>query len=273
MRIQLDLTDVKRLEHIILLLRPARIIHLASISNTEECERDPVRTIDMNGRLVATICDIIFRNKILCKLFNASSSEIYKGHIDYTIHDNDNNFAPTTMYAICKTLGHRIVDSYRNKYGLPFSNGVIFTTESKLRSEQFLFKKVAVHARHYKKNPTTLSLGSLESWRNLNHAADVAEAIRLIVNQPFGSTYVICGTNFHKVEDLVIDMYKCFGIALDRGDNCLINKETGAIVITMGSSLRSNITKIDGRATLLHQLGWIPKYTCQTILEDLSDIS
>lgn len=227
----------------------------------------------MNGRLVAAICDTLYRNRLNCKLFNASSSEIYKGHIDYTIHDNDTSFAPTTMYAICKTLGHRIVDSYRNKYELPFSNGIIFTTESKLRSEQFLFKKIAVHARHYRNNPTTLSLGSLESWRNLNHAADVAEAIRIIVDQPFGSTYVICGTNFNKVENLVIDMYKYFGISLCRGNNCLIDKDNAAIVITMGSSLRSNITKIDGSAARLQQLGWTPKYTAQAILEELSDIS
>ena len=272
MRIPLDLNDVKRLEHLILLLRPDRIIHLASISNTEECERDPVRTIDMNGRLVAAICDTLYRNGLNCKLFNASSSELYKGHIDYTVSDNDTNMSPSTMYAICKEMGHRIVDSYRSRYNLPFSNGILFTTESKLRSEQFLFKKIANHARGYKQNPTTLSLGSLESWRNLNHAADVADAICLIMDQPLGSTYVVCGTNFHKVEDLVIDMYKCFGIHLVHDGNHLLDKDTGVIVVKIGSSLRSNITKIDGRATQLRQLGWVPKYSTQAILEDLSDV-
>lgn len=255
-------------------MRPDRIVHMASISNTEECEKNPVRTIDMNGRLVAVLCDILVRNSIKCKLFNASSSEIYKGHGDYTITDNDNNMSPTTMYAVCKTMGHRIVDSYRNRYNLPFSNGVIFTTESRRRSDQFLFKKVALHAKQFKKDSVPLTLGALDSWRNLNHAEDVAEAIRIILDQPFGSTYVICGTNFNVVEEFVVQMYAVSGIILKKEGNCYVETTTGKLVITVGKSLRSsNITKINGVASSLNELDWAPRFTAQAILEDLSDMS
>ena len=92
------------LEYIICLLQPDRIVHLASISNTEECEKNPIRTIDTNGRLVANLCDIIYRNKLHCKLFHASSSELYKGHQEYVINDCDESFFPTTMYGISKEM-------------------------------------------------------------------------------------------------------------------------------------------------------------------------
>jgi len=257
------------LEYIICLINPDRIVHLASISNTEECERNPVKTIDTNGRVAAALCDIVFRNKLKCKLFNASSSEIFKGHQEYTIQDNDTGIFPTTMYAIAKTLAHQVTEHYRILYGLPFSNGILFMTESKLRSDNFLLKKVAQHAKHYKQTRMPISLGNLDSWRNLNHATDVAQAIKLIVEQSSGQSYVICGSNFHKVEDLVIDIYKRFDILLEAKGPTLVDKETGEIVATIGSSLRNSITKINGIPTKLLTLGWRPSHTVQSILDEL----
>jgi GDPmannose 4,6-dehydratase len=90
----------------------------------------------------AYLCDIIHRNKLPTKLFNASSSEIYKGHVDYTVKEDDTNMFHRHPYSIAKIMGHSIVDFYRNTYGLLFSNGVIFTTESPLKSQEFLLNKV-----------------------------------------------------------------------------------------------------------------------------------
>jgi len=261
-------TDLSYLEYIVCLIKPDRIIHLASISNTEECERNPLKTIDINGRAAAALCDIVFRNKLQCKLFNASSSEIYKGHQDYTIQDNDTGIFPTTMYAIAKTLAHQVVEHYRTSYGLPFSNGILFMTESKLRSANFLLKKVALHAKDYKQTRTPISLGNLDSWRNINHAADVAQAIKLIMNQRSGQSYVICGSNFHKVEDLVIAIYKRYDILLEAEGPTLVDKVSGEIVVTIGGSLQS-ITKINGLPTKLAALGWRPLHTVQSILDEL----
>jgi GDPmannose 4,6-dehydratase len=269
----MNLLDTNYLEFILCLIRPDRIIHLASISNTEECEQYPIRTIDTNGRLVANMCDIIFRNKLPCKLFNASSSELYKGHLEYVITDDDESLLPTTTYAIAKTLGHTFVNKYRQTYNMPFSNGIIFMTESKRRSDNFLLKKVALHARYFKETRTPICLGNLDSWRNINHAEDVATAIRTILDQKNGATYVICSSNFHKVQDLVVDIYKCFDIFLEPVDNCLVDKTTGMIVAHIGSSLRSQITKINGNPKKLTDLGWSPKYTTQAILDELCETS
>lgn len=266
-------SEICDLEELILLIRPNKIIHLASISNTEECEQDPLKTLDLNGRMAASLCDIIKRNNIPCKLFNASSSEVYKGHQTYTIReDNLQNMLPTTMYAICKSVGHQIVDSYRQKYNLPFSNGVLFMTESKQRSESFLLKKVAIHARSWHQGcKMPLSLGNLDSFRNINHCQDIADAIAIILEQPRGDTYVVCGSNFEKVEDLVIQIYRVFNILLKKEGHNLIDL-TGTTVVILGACLRSSITAINGEAVKLRALGWNPKYTTQTILEDIADL-
>jgi len=265
----MNLLDSDILETIITLIKPDRIVHLASISNTEQCEANPVRTLDTNGRVVAVLCDCIVRNKLACKLFHASSSEIYKGHQDYVITDNDDSMLPTSMYAIGKTMAHTIVDKYRQKYNVPFSNGILFTTESKYRSSEFLFMKIAQHAKDYTQTKSPISVGNLDSWRNINHAADIANAIRIILDQIHGDTYVICSSEFHKVENIVIDIYKKHSILLESKEGCLVEKTSGNIVVHIGQSLRNTITKINGDAKKLRALGWKPYHTLDTILAEL----
>jgi GDP-D-mannose dehydratase len=273
LRIHFNLTDLDYLDYLIRLIQPDKIIHLASISNTEECEKNPIETIDTNGRLVASMCYTIYKNKLDCKLFNASSSELYNGHIEYLIKDNDTNMFPNTLYGITKMMGHKIVDHYRLKYNLPFSNGIIFTTESKLRNNTFLLKKVVEHARNYKNNLTPIILGNLESWRNINHAEDVAVAIKLILEQEQGDTYVISNTNFNSIEQLVIEIYKRFNITLSKQKSGYIDLNTNNLIIQTDNNFRNTITKINGVSSKLLSIGWKPIYNTQSILDDLLEIS
>ena len=226
----------------------------------------------MNGQMVAVLCDILYRHAAVfhCKLFNASSSELYKGHQTYTIQEDDTSVLPTTMYGICKNVGHQIVNSYRTRYTMPFSNGVLFMTESKQRSENFLLKKVANHAKQWQAGGVPLTLGNLESYRNINHCQDIADAIRIILEQPVGDSYVVCGTNFEKVEDLVIQVYRQFNIALGKQDLSLVDLATGSPVVILGSCLRSSITAINGNCVKLRALGWNPKYSTKDILDDIA---
>jgi len=268
LRIHTNLLNNDTLEKLILTIKPDRIIHLASISNTDACEQNPILTIDLNGRLAAVLCDILSRNKLPCKLFNASSSENYKGHIDYVVTDNDIAFRPTTLYGYCKTMSHQIISSYREKLQLPFSNGIIFMTESPYRSAEFLLKKVALHAKSYRTELKPLVLGNLGSWRNINHAKDVAHAIVLILDQECGDDYVMCGSNVEQVEHLVIGLYKRFNIQLIAKENGLYDINTGDLVVHI-NSLPSVNTKINGYAEKLYRLGWKPDFTTDMILDDL----
>ena len=239
----------KDIENRILSVKPDVIIHLAGISNLDDSKNDPVKTLEVNGLMTAKICDIIHKNDLKdTKLFNASSAEIYKGHVDYYVkNDNDSNMYSEHPYGISKIMGHSIVDFYRKTYGLNFSNGVLFTVESPNKSEKFLLKKVI---KHDKTKP--LILGNLNSLRNIIHAVDVAKAVRVIINQPKGDTYLICNTENITVKDLVLKIF----------DGEVIETE------------KCPYTKLDGYPKKLIQLGWKPTYTIdQIIQESLSTIS
>lgn len=258
------------LENTILSINPSLIVHLASITLTEDCEQNLMETMRINGMMAGHMCDIIYRNKLNCKFINASSSELYKGHCNYIIQEDDKAMYPVSAYAIAKAASHNIVDYYRRKFNLPFSNGVIFTTESKYRKSHFLLRKVAEHAKHWHTKHNVLLLGSLDSHRNIIHAADVAEALIVIAKQASGSNYNICGAQSIKVESLVIDLCALFGITLEKRGLIYYDISTNLPVIEVGNHFRPDVTNISGIASRLGSLGWTPKYSIADILQDIT---
>jgi len=148
-KFKMDMLHANVLEDVIRIVHPSAIIHLAGISSAEYCFHNPVEAIQ-NGSIVASLCDIIHRNKLRTKLFNASSSEMYKGHGEFTVNNNEDFKYHNHPYSISKIMGHSIIDFYRDTYHLPFSNGIIFTTESSRKSDMFLLNKVVKHIRRFK---------------------------------------------------------------------------------------------------------------------------
>jgi len=268
-----DMNEINILEHTLTIIKPDVIVHLASISSSQYCFDNPLETLYSNGFLTAKICDVIHKKGWNTKLFNASSSEIYKGHVDYKVKDDDFNMFHLHPYSIAKTMGHNIVEFYRKTYGLSFSNGVIFTTESSLKKPVFLLNKVASHIREWKNgNKKHLQVGKLDSYRNILHASDVANAIHTIISQNNGDSYLICNDESHKIIDLIIKLYSLTGIELEKKDNFLTEKTSGLEVVSIqDQEIRVDLlpTNITGDAIKLRNLGWKPLFSIENILLEL----
>jgi GDPmannose 4,6-dehydratase len=262
------------LEESVLTIKPDVVLHLASISSSHYAFHNPIETLQCNGMLTAFLCDIIHKNNLKTKLFNASSSEIYKGHVDYLVREDDTHKYHNHPYSIAKIMGHTIVDFYRNTYGLPFSNGVIFTTESERKRPEFLLNKVKAHAKIWKETKEPLRVGSLESYRNILHASDVVSAILTIIKEEKGDDYLICNDSSVKVYDLVLKIYENNGIFLINkeeifynhgillSNNILYDKETGLKVVIIEDKkigFDEQPTNIRGECIKLKKLDWKPK--------------
>ncbi len=263
------------LEHNISIIKPDIIIHLASISCSKTAFENPLKTINLNGLVTAKICDIIYRNKWNTKLFNASSSEIYKGHIDYLVSENDSHKYHTHPYSIAKILGHTITDFYRQEMNQSFSNGTIFTVESKLKKPIFLLNKVAHHIRKWKQNQDILplSVGNLDSHRNILHATDVASAIFAIILQETPDNYLICNSENYIMKDLVFLLFKYSGIEIEERDNVIYDKLHNKPVIIINNNRQLGIdstpTNIRGESVNLKKIGWTPKVSINEILQEI----
>jgi len=273
-KFEIDMNDKLNLENIINTVKPNIIVHLAGISSAEYCFNNPIEAIFNNGVLTAYLCDIIHRNNLNIKLFNASSSEIFKGHNTFTATDNEKFKFHNHPYSISKIMGQSIIEFYRETYNLPFSNGIIFTTESSKKSDKFLLNKLAKHIEQFKNTKEILTLGNLQSYRNIIHPIDVANAISYIIKQEKGDNYLICNTDEnYSIFNLVIKMYKNSNINLINSslDNIFYDEKTREPVIKIENikHIEDTIINIKGYPDNLLKLGWKPQYNIDDILNEL----
>jgi GDP-mannose 4,6-dehydratase len=268
-----DMKDSEKLEETIRMIKPDILIHLVGISNSQTAFENPLLSIITNGGIISTICSIIHTNQLKTKIFNASSSEIFKGHKEYFVKEDDTNYYYTHPYAIGKIMGHSMVDFYRHTYGAPFSNGIIFTTESKMKGKTFLLNKVGEHVKNWSNDQTPLTLGHLLSYRNIIHPIDVANAIYIIMEQEVGGdTYSICSDESHLIIDLVYKMYEMKGIILYENNDVLYDTTTNLPVIIYDDSYKGfdkTIINIQGEPIKLKTLGWKPSKTIDDILGEI----
>ena len=268
--VQLHLTNLIELEHFILdIFTPDIIIHLAGISNLEECAECPSYATHVNGDVTVNICSIIATHNLPCRFFNASSSEIYKGHINYVAEEDDRFYKPNHPYGISKLLAHNFVDYYRDVHHMPFSNGIIFTTESKRRPNTFLLKKIANHIKRWSEgHREPITVGCLKSHRTLLHAYDVATAIKKIVEQPNGANYLICGEEHLCVEEIVRRMFIAANIEVAIRDDGIYCAGTNELIVRIQGSMRGAITSIHGNCRRLKEIGWTQTFSVDEICRD-----
>ena len=265
-----DIRNRDELELNLKIIKPDIIVHLAGVSSSIEAFNNPINTLELNGMSISHICDIIHKNKWSTKLFNASSSEIYKGHINYEVKENDHNMYHCHPYSIAKIMGHSIVEFYRNTYNLPFSNGILFTVESKYKNGDFLLKKITNHSKKWKKNFEPIKLGSLDSYRNIIHASDAAKAIKTILDQPHGDTYIVCSNESIKILDLVTKIYSNNGISIVVRDNILYSEDKiVAVIENINNGIDIVTINIQGKPDKLNKLEWNSKYLINDILNEI----
>lgn len=263
--------DDDGLRDCLLSVNPQYLVHLAGISNSQTALENPIQTLDVNGRMIAVICDCVYQNDLSTKIFNASSSEIFKGHGEYTVYDETNYYHNLHPYSIAKIMGHSFVDFYRQKHDCPFYNGIIFTTESCRKSKEFLLNKLASHSHQWLKNKMPIQIGSLSSMRNIIHGSDVACAIHSILMHGEGN-YVICHDQSYSMEDLVKNLYKQVGIILKKKQNHYVHEGTDKIVLIVDEKNKRNeqTNNIQGDNTSLKDLGWHPQMSVENILQEIS---
>ena len=264
-----DIRDKKQLELAILTVCPDVVIHLASLTKTEDCIQFPVESCEVNAVSTVQLCDIIHKNKLKTKLLNASSSEIFKGHINYTVGDNNQLYKPTHPYAFAKVLGHQMVEYYRNTYNLPFFNCVLYTTESSLRNDFFLLKKLTNHSKTWMNTKLPIHVGSLESNRSIVHAYDVAKAFLVIANQSTARDYIVSSDESYKIKDLVKLIYNMANIDIVEKNNMFVELDSKLPVIIMDSCFRNEITDIKGDNASLKSIGWTQSYSIEETLREM----
>jgi GDPmannose 4,6-dehydratase len=139
------------------------------------------------------------------------------------------------------------------------SNGILFNHESPRRGINFVTNKVVKTAVEIKKGlRNELKLGNLDASRDWGHAKDYVEAMHLILQQENPDDFV-CATGIsHTVKELC--EYVFGKLEMDwkqyvKQDEKYFRPE--------------ELDVLKGDSSKLRALGWEPKYTFETMLDEM----
>src|SRR5229473_2086735 len=236
---------------------------LAAVSQPALSWDIPIETAQLNALVPQRICEFIRRNIPACRLFQASSSEIF-GDATSELQDEQTRANPKSPYGVSKAYAHHIVGAYRQQYGLHLSCGIMFNHESPRRPLNFVSQKIAHAAAAAALRLTEtreldergrpilsggkLYLGDISVRRDFGFAGDFVDAMHRIVQNETASDFVVGTGQSHSIAEFCEAAFGVVGLDWTK-------------YIEIDQSL---VRKVDNRYTradftkLRSELGWHP---------------
>jgi GDPmannose 4,6-dehydratase len=201
--LEVDILDEVALARVLREHAPTEVYNLASPSFVPRSWEEPVRTAEFAAVGVTALLEAVRTVDPSTRLYQASSSEIF-GEPTEVPQTESTSLHPVTPYGVAKAYGHLIVGSYRRRYGLHASCGILYNHESPRRPVDFVPSKVAHAAAAISLGlESELMVGDLRAQRDWGFAGDYVEAMRLMLQQDEPGDYVIATGVLHTVQQLV----------------------------------------------------------------------
>ncbi len=266
-----NLTDERFLERLLTESAPDEIYNLASVARPALSWEVPIETALLNGLVPQRICEFIRCEMPACRMFQASSSEIY-GDSFPEAQNEETRTNPKSPYGISKAYAHQIIGAYRQQYGLHLSCGILFNHESPRRPLSFVSQKIAHAAAaaslgldntrelDERGKPILLDgklyLGDLNVRRDFGFAGDFVEAMYLVLQNAVPSDYAIGTGHAHSIAEFCEIAFEAVGLDWTKYvmvDPTLIRKVDSHFT-------QANTFKIQS------ELGWQPKVGFTTLV-------
>jgi len=266
--LQGDLLDQMTLLDAITRAEPDELYNLAATSFVPASWRQPVMTAQFTAVGVTSMLEAVRITKPDLRVYQASTSEMFGATTESPQHEAT-PFVPHNPYAVAKLYGHLMVSTYRERYGMHASSGILYNHESPRRPPEFVSRKVTRTAAAIKLGlASDLHLGDLEARRDWSFAGDVAEAMWLMLQQEAGDDYVVCSGVSRTVRELVNAAFAV--VDLDPEEHVVVDPEF--VRPTDPVSLVGDPTKARAK------LGWEPRTSFEDLIQmmvehDLQDLS
>ncbi|MCC8146875.1 MAG: GDP-mannose 4,6-dehydratase, partial [Bacteroidales bacterium] len=299
-----DMTDSMNLTRIIGEVQPDEIYNLAAQSHVKVSFDTPEYTANVDGLGTLRILEAVRLLNMTEKtrIYQASTSELY-GLVQEVPQKETTPFYPRSPYAVAKMYAYWITVNYREAYNMYACNGILFNHESPLRGETFVTRKVTrALSRIALGIQDEVYMGNLSSKRDWGHAKDYIKAMYLILQQDQPEDYVIATGVTTTIREFILKSFRKIGVIIefkgegvseigeikDLEENVFIEHVGENYLKAIKKRIGDKVVKVDpkyfrptevdlliGDSTKARiKLGWEPKYTLDTLIEDMmtSDI-
>ena len=171
-----DLLDVFSIEKTIKDIKPDEIYNFADQDHVRWSYQIPSYSFDVTASSVLKILEIIKNNSKKTKYFQPFTSNMF-GNISKNKLNENEKFAPLSIYALSKASAFHICEFYKNVFNLRIYGGIFFNHESERRTPEYVTRKItkAVAKIFYKKQKK-LFLGDITAKIDWGYARDYVEA-------------------------------------------------------------------------------------------------
>jgi GDPmannose 4,6-dehydratase len=210
--IQGDMLDQMTLLDALSQARPHELYNLAATSFVPASWRQPVMTAQFTAVGVTSMLEAIRIVDPQIRIYQASSSEIF-GATSQSPQTETTPYHPHNPYGVAKLYAHLMIASYRERYGMHATSGIVYNHESPRRPADFVTRKVTRAAAAIKLGrQRELRLGDLSATRDWGHARDYVEAMWLALQQPEADDYVIATGVSRSVGELAATAFDAVGL-------------------------------------------------------------
>lgn len=197
-----DLSDSLSLFNFVKKAKPDIFINTAAMSHVRVSFDIPEYTMDVTGTGVVRCLEVLKNEKPDTKFIQMSSSEMFGSAPP--VQNENTKFQPQSIYAAAKIAGYYSVINYRNAYNMNASNAICFNTESELRGETFVTRKITRACTRIKLGlQNELYLGNIEALRDWTYCLDTCNAIYKMSISDTPNDYCICSGNSHSIKEFL----------------------------------------------------------------------
>jgi GDPmannose 4,6-dehydratase len=256
-----DPNDGAQVSDVLGAVQPFEVYHLSGQSSVGLSFDRPRETFDSHVGSTEAILNGIRGQSLDCRLFHASSSEIF-GETGEGGADENSALSPCSPYGEAKAAATQLVKSYRDAFKLFACSGFMFNHESVLRPDRFVTQRIAQGAAAIKlKHAGQLRLGNLQIVRDWGWAADYVECMARMLRQDEPRDTVVATGVAVSLEFFVERVFSRLG--LDWKD-CVVRDD---------ALLRSNDIRVSvgNPRTAEQRLGWRARVRMPEVADRLAD--
>jgi GDPmannose 4,6-dehydratase len=198
-----DITDPVSVGKIVRDFEPDWVFNLAGQSFVGDSWDAPRLHAETNYGGVLNVLEALRRYAPNAHMVQASTSEMFGSGHSRALSEED-EFMPSSPYAVAKLAAHHLCRVYRESYGMHVSCSISFNHESPRRPPQFVTRKITqTAAKIASGQQEMLHLGNIDSCRDWGFAGDYVKAFVLMAEQQDPADYVIGTGVVHSIRDVL----------------------------------------------------------------------